>query len=233
MSISDYVVFDIETVPCAPSFDEASEAVQNSFLYFCERKFPKELNDQGVNSLFLEKAGLMPEFADVVCISIGTIKNNEYKIISLLNENNDSTEMLSKFASFCDKLKPNFILCGYNILNFDIPFLVKHMIQKGITVPKKLNMWGTKPWERSVFDVFEFWKGHSSYLPSLFMVSSFLGCGNPKEKINGSHVGPLFYGTSELASSKKEGLNIIKTYCEGDVMSTFCTLEKIVNSGCL
>jgi|GEM_PF-2913547 len=231
--ISNYIFFDIETVPCAPSLDEASEQVQNSFIGYCQRRFLKEDPNASIDQLFLDKAALLTEFSDIACISVGRIKDSEYKVSTLMNDSDDSSIILKKFANYLDKLGTEIWLSGYNIIAFDIPFIIKHMIKNNIKVPQILNMYFAKPWERHIFDIFDFWKGlRYEYMPSLEMVSTFLSCGNPKENMQGFDVGKYFWGLVD-GVSREEARSLIKKYCEGDVISSMCILEKLMNTGCL
>lgn len=234
IDLSNFLFFDIETAPIAKSFNDAPEKIQDSFITYCNKKFLKDNPDLNYEDLFLEKAALIPEFAEIVCISIGRIKDNEFKISSLVNKNDNSEEILNKLALYFNKLGSNIVLTGYNIEIFDIPFLVKHMIKYGIKIPSILNTYKIKPWERQTFDIFDFWRNSRfECMPSLEMVAIFLDCTNPKETINGSNVGELFWGTSNIVVSRTEGLDMIRKYCEIDVKTSMEIVVKLKESGCL
>jgi hypothetical protein len=232
INLDSFIFFDIETVPVAPSFNEASDEIQTAFTDFCLKRYLKDDPLLNIIELFDQKAALIPEFADIVCISIGRIIDGEYKIVRLINEDDDCTDILMKFAKYLNK-NLNVWLCGYNIVNFDIPFIVKQMIKHNIKVPKILNTYFSKPWERTIFDIFDFWRNFRyDYMPSLLMVCSFLNCGNPKENISGADVGNYYWGKIN-GVSRDEAKKIISDYCNNDVIATMKILEKLKASECI
>ena len=51
--------------------------------------------------------------------------------------------MIEKLFVYLD----NFILTGFNILSFDLPFITLRAMHHGIEVPPILKTFGLKPWE--------------------------------------------------------------------------------------
>jgi DNA polymerase elongation subunit (family B) len=151
-----------------------------------------------------------------VCISVGFIfsKTDNYyiKIKSFYGDNEnkileDFGELLnSKFS------KPEqFKICGHNIKEFDIPFLSRRMLINAVKLPEILNIAGKKPWEiMHLLDTMEMWKfGDYKNYTSLALLATILGIKSPKDDIDGSMVGKVYY--------EEHDIERIVTYCEKDV----------------
>ena len=107
---------------------------------------------------------------------------------------------------------PQFVLCGHNIKEFDIPFIARRMIINRITLPEKLNLFGKKPWEIAHLDTLELWKfGDFKHFTSLKLLSKILGIPTSKDDIDGSQVGQVYY--------EEKDIDRIVTYCEKDVVA--------------
>ena len=104
------------------------------------------------------------------------------------------------------------MLCGHNAKEFDIPFIARRMIIKGIALPNKLNLFGKKPWEVPHLDTLELWKfGDYKHFTSLKLLTKVLGIPSPKDDIDGSEVAHVFY--------VEDNIDRIITYCEKDVIA--------------
>lgn len=217
-NLTKFLVFDVETISAYKRLKDAPDNVQASFDKFCKKRFNKDEPDKSNEELYHEKTALFAEFSDIACISIGRFKpDGSYKVVSLVNTKRNSKEILEKFAEYLNKIENNVILCGYNINNFDIPVIFKQMIKHGIEIPKVLSTYNVKPWERQVFDIFEFWKTQS-YMPSLDSVCTFLNIDSPKEFFHADNVTKFYY---------EDKFQQIADYCEGDVIATMSVLEEI------
>jgi DNA polymerase elongation subunit (family B) len=160
-----------------------------------------------------------------VCLSASRIIDGETFTSSITITKHNSDENLIKIFCLLLAKNTNYILSGFNINSFDIPVITKKAIKYGISIPKQLNIWKWKPWEKPVFDIFDFWKVGSSGWPSLETVSGFLDCGNPKDVMHGNEVKEYYYVEDDdlhLNNIKK-----IQKYCEGDVISCVNIFQKI------
>ena len=84
---------------------------------------------------------------------------------------------------------PQHVLCGHNAKEFDLPFIARRCIIKGIALPAKLNLVGKKPWEIPHLDTLEMWKfGDYKHFTSLKLLAKVLGIPSPKDDIDGSEV---------------------------------------------
>jgi predicted PolB exonuclease-like 3'-5' exonuclease len=214
---------DIETVSAYPTYEEMSPEWQ--LLWARKARFwtKDSVDDQleEANSTFyLDKAGIFAEFGKVVCISMGLITLENGKISALRLRSiygEDEKKVLLEFAELLNTYFPNpdkFYLCGHNIKEFDVPFLARRMIVQGISLPAMMDIGGKKPWEtKFILDTLEFWKfGDYKHYTSLRLLAHILGIPSPKDDIDGSEVGYVYWVEQDLER--------IKLYCEKDVKTT-------------
>lgn len=163
---------------------------------------------------YTDKWNFMPEFNKILCISLWYILNWDYKIKTLSwNEK----EIIEEFI----KIIWDHVLCGFNVKNFDIPFIIKRAMALGIKIPYSLKYYWKKPWEVSnVLDLYEVYKSIWSTSADLNTVSQHLGIESSKWGwIDGSLVQEFYdqWRTEE----------IIK-YCEEDVRCTMDVYRRFV-----
>jgi uncharacterized protein YprB with RNaseH-like and TPR domain len=206
----DKVLFlDIETVPMCATYDELPER----FMPLWDKKasyLKKEEEDSPV-SLF-PRAGIYAEFGKVVCISFGMLMDGNFRIKSFYGDDEkvlltDFTNLLeSKFSS------KEFLLCAHNGKEFDFPYLSRRMLINGIPLPEILDLAGKKPWEVPHLDTLELWKfGDFKNYTSLELLSAVFDIPTPKDDIDGSQVGKVYWEDKDLK-------RIVK-YCQKDVLS--------------
>ena len=68
ISIHKILFLDIETVPVAPTFSKLSDEFQ---LLWAEKTYWQRLDGQTPDDFYSLKAGVMAEFAKVICVSVG------------------------------------------------------------------------------------------------------------------------------------------------------------------
>jgi hypothetical protein len=84
------------------------------------------------------------------------------------------------------------------------------MVIHGMKVPSILNLSGKKPWEVPHIDTLELWKfGEYKHFISLNLLAHALGVPTPKDDIDGSQVGEIYWGQGDLPR--------IVIYCQKDV----------------
>ncbi|HMG15766.1 MAG TPA: ribonuclease H-like domain-containing protein, partial [Saprospiraceae bacterium] len=127
------------------------------------------------------------------------------------------TQLLNK--GFNDPL--NSFLCGHNIKEFDIPFLCRRMMIHSMEIPDIIQVAGKKPWETKQFiDTLELWKfGDNKNYTSLILLAAVLGIASPKDDIDGSEVGNVYWIEKDL--------DRISTYCQKDVKTVVQVLLKM------
>jgi DNA polymerase elongation subunit (family B) len=221
---------DIETVPLMPDYGSLSAELQHEWVK--KAKFLKSNIEENPepSMLFSEKAGIFSEFAKVVCIVVGSIQHEgdtwKMRLKSIANDDekvllNDFSELLQRFAARYRDLK----FCGHNIKEFDIPFLCRRMLIHNISLPDCMQLSGKKPWEVSHYDTLEMWKfGDYKHFTSLALLATILGIPSPKDDMDGSMVGKVYW--------EEKGLERISKYCAQDVYTTmrvFLRLKGISN----
>lgn len=204
--IEDVLFFDIETAPADGDFNEESP-LYDAWHYDHLRNVEDESHLIGE---YNNKAPLFGEYGRIVCITIGAVRNNEVIIKSFADD--DEAKLLEAFNDSVAKFATNkTVLCGHNILDFDMPFVMKRCLVNRVPLHLLFDTAHLKPWETSVLDTAILWKGTGWKKQSLISVLSALGLPSPKDDISGADVGRLFY----------EGqIERIITYCEKDVMQT-------------
>lgn len=202
--LNQLLYIDIETAPIVNDFLNLPDEFQDIWL----RKYSGE---ESVFTSFVDRAGLIPEFAKIICVSVGYFTNEDgvqkFKVKSIAGEEDVI------FAELTQMLKnKKMTLCGHNIKSFDIPFLCKRYVINGLSIPPSINNSGKKPWEIEDVDTMEIWKFGSfqSKNTSLELMTAALGIESPKLDINGSEVGRVYY---------QEGIARIAEYCNKDVVA--------------
>ncbi len=213
---------DIETVSEFPDFDSMSPEKQT--LWKAKASQLHRLHSQentliDYALLYREKAGIFAEFAKVVCISMGFLSfvddiPTKIRIKSVAGE--DEKMVLEDFA----KILVNHYndpessrLCGHNIKEFDIPFLCRRMVINQILLPNILDIGGKKPWQTAhLMDTMDMWRfGDYKNYTSLTLLAGTLGIATPKDDIDGSMVGPVFWDEGDI--------DRIVVYCQKDVIT--------------
>jgi uncharacterized protein YprB with RNaseH-like and TPR domain len=115
--------------------------------------------------------------------------------------------MISKWAQ-----EGNKYLCAHNGKEFDFPYLCRRMVINDVCVPAMLAVSGKKPWEVNHLDTMELWKfGDFKSYTSLNLLACALGIQSPKDDIDGSMVGSIYWNAHDLSR--------IVHYCQKDVVT--------------
>lgn len=210
--IEDILFLDIETVPAAQSFDLLEPKMQ--MLWEKKSKLFRA-PDQVAGEVY-ERAGIYSEFGRIICISVGLIKEKNPLSVRLKSFFGDDEKLLlSDFSAmlsrFC-KTNKEAILCAHNGKEFDYPYIARRMIINGLLIPEILDNSGKKPWEVRLLDTMDLWKfGDYKNYTSLELLTSVLGISTPKDDIDGSMVGGVYY-------IERDTERIVR-YCEKDVVA--------------
>ena len=211
INLNNILFLDIETVPEHQNYGILDEETR----YLWEHKTQYQRKDEVSAEDFYERAGIWAEFGKIITISVGYFVNKgdirNFRVTSFWG---DEKKILNDFSNL---LNTHFngaqhVLCGHNAKEFDIPFIARRMIINGIALPNKLNLFGKKPWEVPHLDTLELWKfGDYKHYTSLKLMCKVLGIPSPKDDIDGSQVGNVFY--------VEDNIDRIITYCEKDVIA--------------
>jgi uncharacterized protein YprB with RNaseH-like and TPR domain len=212
IDLNNILFLDIETVPQEENWNSVSKTTQELF----EQKTRYQRKDEFTGDQFYEKAGIWAEFGKIICISVGYFvdvkKKRQLRLTSFFGD--DEHQLLTDFKLLLDNhfANKNNVLCAHNGKEFDFPFIARRMIVHQIELPKKLNLFGKKPWEVPHLDTLELWKfGDYKHYTSLKLLTNILGIQSPKDDINGSEVANVYY--------KEKDVQRIVTYCEKDTIA--------------
>lgn len=223
--IENILFLDIETAPVMQDYHDLPERIQFLWDKKAHSKYMRDEPEKVSEELFFEKAGIHAEFGRVVCISCGYVKFDEKgipqpKVKSFYGE--DEHKILEEFGlvlnTWCRNSNRN--ICAHNGKEFDFPFLARRYVIHGLEIPKILDTKGKKPWEVNFIDTMVLWKfGDYKAYTSLDLLSAILGIPSPKDDIDGSQVGKVFWYDKDHER--------IKEYCEKDVITTIQVLLRM------
>lgn len=225
VDIGKVLFLDIECVSARPTYTELDESFQALWANKCRqilRRPAEEITGEEVADLYPERAAIFAEFGKIVCISVGAVYRDKedgqqlkVRLKSFASEN--EAELLHEFSklvfkSYNDPTKIFF--CGHNIKEFDIPYICRRMVVNQLPFPGPLQLTGKKPWELlHLLDTMELWKfGDRKSFTSLNLLAAVLGFPTPKDDIDGSDVGRIYWEDKDL--------DRIAHYCEKDVLAT-------------
>jgi hypothetical protein len=221
-NLNNILFLDIETVPQEENWTKLSKETQELF----EKKTQYQRKDEFTAEEFYGRAGIWAEFGKIICISVGYFvdveESKQLRITSFFGDNEH--KLLVDFKALLDKhfSKQANVLCAHNGKEFDFPFIARRMIIHQIELPKKLNLFGKKPWEVPHLDTLELWKfGDYKHYTSLKLLTSILGIPSPKDDIDGSEVADVYY--------KEKNLQRIVAYCEKDTIAVAQILLRFNN----
>jgi hypothetical protein len=212
INITHILFLDIETVPEQASFSDLNEIKQELFA----NKTKYQRKEEFTPEEFYERAGIWAEFGKIVCISVGFFdsESEEKKFRLKSFYGTDEVKILTDFKVLLEKYfnQTYHVLCAHNGKEFDFPYIARRMIINRIDIPEKLNLFGKKPWEVAHLDTLDMWKfGDYKHYTSLNLLTNILGIASPKEDIDGSQVGKVFYEDNDL--------DRIAKYCENDTLA--------------
>lgn len=212
VALENLFLIDIETA----SEKEDYDSLDAQWKELWDEKISRSLPEGITSSEFYEiRSGIFAEFAKVICISFGyfKIENKDIQLRIKSIYSKDENEVLQEFRSTLDQFyqhHKNWVFCGHNIKEFDMPFLCRRYLVNGIPIPSYFNFREMKPWETPVIDTLHQWRfGDYKHYITLKLLASTLGIPSPKDDIDGSQVGYVFW--------KENDLKRIAFYCEKDV----------------
>jgi hypothetical protein len=224
MNIRKVLFFDLETVGRTATYEDLEkENPRMAALWAAWQEKYKETNgDATLNELWENKAGLHAEYGKVVCASFGYYdKDMNMKITSFYGH--DEKDILTKCLGVMNNADKNgMYLGGHTIERFDVPFLWKRMLANGLNPPQIISVWDKKPWDLKFFDICKVWSDGAwkESFTSLDTMSAIFDVETPKGALKGSMVHNSYWN--------ENGIEAIKTYCEGDVRATIEVANKLI-----
>ncbi len=231
IDITSILFLDIETVSEKKSFSDLNEDLQH--LWHIKAKAltkPADgiFDDEMTAQSYTDRAAIFAEYGKIVCISVGIVtKDPETKQLKARLKsfaNDDEKILLEEFVGLLNAKYNNperFYLCGHNIKEFDVPYICRRMLLNQMSFPRMLDVQGKKPWEtKHLLDTLELWKfGDNKNYTSLKTLAAIFGFPSPKDDIDGSQVGGVYWNDEDLPR--------IATYCEKDVLAVIQLLLKM------
>jgi len=213
--LENLLLIDIETVSESATFETLPEEWKMLWQEKVQRSLPEDVT---AAEFYPQRAGVMAEFAKVVCISIGYFKKEgssfSLRVKSFYGD--DEKKLLQDFLAMLQQLEANnnkWSFTGHNIKEFDIPFICRRLIINNLTIPPFLDFQNMKPWETNMVDTFQYWRfGDYKNFTSLKLLAAALKVPSSKDDIDGSMVGDVYW--------KEKQLQRIVTYCQKDVVTT-------------
>lgn len=222
LNFENILFLDIETVPESENYQELSEEKKELYA----KKTMYQRKEEYSAEEFYDRAGIWAEFGKIICISVGFFssfkKDRIFRVKSFYGD--DESKLLEEFNDLLNNHfnGPSHMLCAHNGKEFDFPYMARRMIIHRIDLPKSLNLFGKKPWEIPHLDTMELWKfGDYKHYTSLKLMTHILGIPSPKDDIDGSQVGDVYY--------KEKNLERIVTYCEKDTIAVAQLLLRLYN----
>lgn len=224
IDITNVLFLDIETVSEHLSYDHLSDEMKALWQIKARqisRKSAEDLAEEEIAALYSEKAAIYAEFGKIICISVGAVSRDKstgrlkvrLKSFAADDEKALLTEFSNLIAQFYNDPSKHYV-CGHNIREFDIPYICRRMVVQQLPFPGLLVIAGKKPWEvKHLVDTLEYWKfGDIKNFTSLRLLAAVLGFPSPKDDIDGSMVGKVYWQENDL--------DRISYYCEKDVLAT-------------
>ncbi len=221
IDLASILFLDIETVSAQPSYEDLSETFQKLWANKGRqalRLSPEDMTPELISSSYKDKAAIFAEYGKIVCISVGIMHRDKedqklrLRLKSFANE--DEAILLEEFKELLLQYKSIKYICGHNVKEFDVPYMCRRMVVNQMTLPPALDLYGKKPWEtKHLLDTLELWKfGDRKNFTSLKVLAAVLDFPSPKDDIDGSQVGRVFWEEGDL--------DRIAFYCEKDVLAT-------------
>jgi uncharacterized protein YprB with RNaseH-like and TPR domain len=219
--IDSLFVIDIETVSQVSHWSELDENWQELWNQKIEKQLPDGENPE---TFYPKRAAILAEFGKIICISAGYFRKQSGKQVFRVKSfsGHDEAVLLNQFlhdANQWQAARKNAAFAGHNIKEFDIPYLCRRLIINGIEVPAWLDFQAMKPWETNLVDTMQLWRfGDYKNYTSLNLLAACLGVPSPKDDIDGSKVGEVYWHDKNLPR--------IVEYCQKDVVTVAQILLK-------
>jgi len=211
---------DIETVPCSPNFKDLDITFQTLWT---EKTAWQRKEEYTPAEFYKLKAGVMAEFAKIICISVGYLfidkGENHFRIKSFYGD--DEKQIITDFNELLNSQfnKKQHQLCAHNGKEFDFPFIARRTLINGLKLPALLDIAGKKPWEVNHLDTMELWKfGDYKHYTSIKLLAALFNIPTPKDDIDGSQVAGVYWNDKDLERIKK--------YCQKDTLTVAQLLLK-------
>ena len=211
---------DIETVPCSINFKDLNVTFQT---LWAEKTAWQRKEEYTPAEFYKLKAGVMAEFAKIICISVGYLfinkDENNFRIKSFYGD--DEKQIITDFNKLLNSQfnKKQHQLCAHNGKEFDFPFIARRTLINGLKLPAILDIGGKKPWEVNHLDTMELWRfGDYKHYTSIKLLAALFNIPTQRDDIDGSQVAGVYWNDKNLER--------IKRYCQKDTLTVAQLLLK-------
>jgi hypothetical protein len=227
-TIKKTLFFDIETTTRYQTWDQYYDAEPN-----CAKDFENQINmkreweDVPISKVYAERGMLSPEHGQIVsiCSRIWNDKESKWDDRTFGFESWEEYEMIRgqkdkdlviEFNEYLIELFKNSrgSLGGYNINNFDIPYVYRRTLSTGLFPQSTLVKTGLAKWDIKNLELMEWWNGTGAAGWSGFSSAcEMMGVGSSKEDgVCGHQVSKLFWEDHDIET--------INSYCMKDVIKS-------------
>ncbi|MEM6396478.1 MAG: 3'-5' exonuclease [Bacteroidota bacterium] len=217
---------DIETVSEKAKYEELEDSFKSLWANKARSVLKRYGSDDSVteeelHETYVDRAAIYAEFGKILCISVGVLyrdrSDQQLKVRLKSFADHDEAALLKEFSALLDQYyndPSKHWLCGHNIKEFDVPYVCRRLVVHQLPFPTLLDVSGKKPWEtKHLLDTMELWKfGDRKAYTSLKLLAATLGFPSPKDDIDGSMVGRVYW--------EEQDLDRIAHYCEKDALAT-------------
>jgi predicted PolB exonuclease-like 3'-5' exonuclease len=220
IKIKNVLFLDIETVPCSINFKDLNVTFQT---LWAEKTAWQRKEEYTPAEFYKLKAGVMAEFAKIICISVGYLfinkDENNFRIKSFYGD--DEKQIITDFNKLLNSQfnKKQHQLCAHNGKEFDFPFIARRTLINGLKLPAILDIGGKKPWEVNHLDTMELWRfGDYKHYTSIKLLAAVFNIPTQRDDIDGSQVAGVYWNDKNLER--------IKRYCQKDTLTVAQLLLK-------
>ena len=221
------IYIDIETAGIKENYSDLSEQYQEAWKYHCERnKLVEDFTEINLNLAWHENVALIPEFSQVICVSIGKftqLESGEYKFVTQTYYIKDGVTELDVLLSVKNYIDANTgTLVAHAGKDFDYPFIIRRSIINDILPSVRLHIVGKKPWEINLLDTKEIWKFGGYRSASLATICASLDIPSPKADMSGKDTHKYFHVGRFVDIAK---------YCSNDIKALALIVQKMCLTG--
>lgn len=224
-SIYDMIFFNIKTVLIYPTPKELklnNSQMYDRWDYLAKLKYNAKVFDETdsktkgyLDIIYQENAIQYPEFSKIIAISYATLYNDndgnmKKKLIKIVNS--DETIIIDDFITVLKKLSGEnsksgqiySILCGHNIISYDIPFIIKRFLYNRNKLHNKQlppilkKALSAKPWESGVIDTVNVWKFNGFDYSPLMLIADFLNLKKTTELITSTNLSKYYWNNISI-----------------------------------
>ena len=142
LNLEHILFLDIETVPEVAEYAQLDDYKKELW----EHKSKYQRKDELTAEEFYERAGIWAEFGKIICISVGYFSfKDDVRNFRVTTFKGDEVKILKDFIRLLNEhfSRPKNLLCAHNGKEFDFPYIARRLIIKGMSLPYKLDLFGT------------------------------------------------------------------------------------------